>query len=309
MLSRGSDDSYWLGPRIAELGAVSRSSAHRALRFGLLIATRGNAYYTAMLEAADLDVRTVGGELIVREADEDGDRQRRQWRQLMEDGIDVILIDAVESGGFEELVDQAQANGIPIVAVGSRIDDVDASVTSDNTQAGLLAGHELISRLEDRSKVAIIDGLRKDANAHRVAGFIEAIHENPSLEIVAHGAGGHDSPAAGRMTAAQVLSENKQVDAFFAVCDPIAFGVAELLQEREVVAPIASVDGRRQAVEQIRDGGPIVATAAQDPHSLIRTALNVARELRDGMRPSQRAVQLPVRLITAANAGGYSPWG
>lgn len=308
MLQRGADDSYWLGPRISELSAMSRSSAHRALRFGLLIASRDNAYYTALLEAADSDVRTVGGELLVRDAGEDGPRQRQQWRELLEDDVDVVLIDAVQTHGFHELVEQTCQLGIPVVSVGSRIDDVDASVTSDNTQAGLLAGHELAMRLEEGSTVGIVDGLQKDANQHRVSGFVEAISMYPHLRIVSHERGHRDSPDAGREAAARTLDRAEQPTAIFAVCDPVAFGVAECVSSADAPIVIASVDGRGRAVDQIRSGGPIVVTVAQDPSSLARTALDVARGLRSGMRPSQRVVELPVRPITSLNAGGYTPW-
>jgi ribose transport system substrate-binding protein len=308
MLQRGVDDSYWLGARVSELSAMSRSSAHRALRFGLLIATRDNAYYTAMLDAAHSDIRAVGGELLVRDAGEDGPHQRQQWRELLEDDVDVILIDAVETHGFDELVRETRRRAIPVVAVGSRIDDIDASVTSDNTQAGLLAGHELATRVEEGSAVGIVDGLRKDANQHRVAGFVEAIRMYPHLRIVSHDSGLRDSAEAGRAAAARSMARADPPAAIFAVCDPVAFGVADYVSSCEVPVAVASVDGRERAVQQIQNGGPIVATVAQDPSSLIRTALDVARELRNGMRPSQRVVELPVRLITSINAGGYTPW-
>lgn len=308
MLSQGADSSFWLGPLIAEIAAAARLAATRAIRIGLLIPSRENAYYSAFLRAADFDIRSAGGELTVQDAAEDGARQREQWQRLIDGDADVILIDAVDSRGFGELITQCRQRDIPVVAVGSRVDDVDVSVTSDNTQAGLLAGHALARRLRPGQSVAVIDGLRKSANADRVSGFLGALRDHPHLQVVARIDGGHDTREAGRAAFERLLIAHPDIAGVFTVCDPVALGVAGVIQERGLPALVTSVDGRRAAVSQIWEGGPIVATAAQDPVRIIRSALDTARTLNNGMVPQQRAVLLPVRLIDAENVTGYESW-
>ncbi len=309
MLARGVDGSYWLGPRVAALGGISRLSERHALRFGVLVPNLENAYYAALLRAAEETARATGSELFIRAADDDSARQREQWQLLLDDLVDVILIDGVDTHGFDDLVVRSRQAGVPVVAMGTRIDDVDAAVTSDNTQAGRLAGHELAERVRPGSKVAIVDGLRKNANADRVAGFRDALRDHPEVTVVAHEYGLHDDVASGRAAARRVLSAHPEVAGIFAVCDPIALGVAAHLTGRDRWLPITAVDGRASAVEQIRAGLPIVATAAQDPVRLIRAAMDLGRELHDDKRPPQRVLLMPVRLISAANAAGYQPWG
>ncbi len=309
MLDRGRDGTYWLGPQMASLGASARLSAHHALRYGLLIPDIENAYYDALLEAAAGDVRATGGELIVRHADSDSDRQRQQWQELLDEQVDVILVDAVHTYGFDDLVVRTRTKSAPVVAVGTRIDEVDVAVVSDNTQAGLLAGLDLAERLTPGAKVAIVDGFHKNANAERVVGFLDAMRDAAGLDVVAHRWGRREDAASGRQVAADLLAGHPDLAGVFAVCDPLALGVADHLNEVGHLLPIVSVDGRALAVEQIRAGGPIRATAAQDPGRLVRTALECARQLHDGSRPQQRVITLPVQLITAANAGRNHPWG
>ena len=107
--------------------------------------------------------------------------------------------------------------------------DVDVAVVSDNTQAGLLAGLALARRLPAGSRVAIADGLRKNANADRVAGFLDALRDHPALELVAHERGPRDDAASGRAVAERLLAADPDIDGVFAVCDPIALGVTEYL--------------------------------------------------------------------------------
>lgn len=309
MLKRGADGSYWLGAHVAELAASARLSNRYALRFGVLIASRENAYYTAMLRAADSHVGVVGGELLVRDASEDLAKQRAQWRDLLEDEVDVILIDAVAANGLDDLMTQSRDARIPVVAIGTRIDDADAAVTSDNTQAGVLAGHELAAHFPAGGRVAIIDGLRKNANADRIAGFVDALRDYPELQIVAQVPGNNDNAEAGRKAARELLTTDPDIDGLFTVCDPLAFGVSAQLTRMAKKIPIVGVDGRAQAVNQIIGDGLIIATVAQDPGQIIRVALDIARELHDGTRPAERTVRLPVRLINRENASGYLPWG
>lgn len=309
LLERGRDGAYWLGPQLAALAASARLSAHHPLRYGLLIPDVENAYYDAVVPAARDDIRSTGGELAVRHADSDGERQRRQWQELLDERSDVILVDAVHTHGFDDLVVRTRGRGVPVVAVGTRIAEVDVSVISDNTQAGLLAGLDLARRLPSGGTVAIIDGLDKNANTERVVGFLDAMRDAPGITVVARRSRHREDLASGRELAEELLAAHPDLSGVFAVCDPLALGAAEYLKEAGSPLPIVSVDGRAQAVAQITAGGPIVATAAQDPARLIRTALECARQLHDGSRPPQRVVSLPVNLITAENARGYRPWG
>lgn len=309
MITRCADGRLWLGPRIAELASASGRATSRSLRIGLLIPTRDNAYYTALLGAAEPAAAEAGTELMIREADELPERQRSQWLDLLAAEIDVLLVDSVDSGGLTDLLELSQQRGVPVIAIGSRMAGVDASVTSDNTQAGLLAGRHLGAQLEPGDQVAIIDGLAKNANIDRVAGFTEAIRELTGVEIVVHERGPNDNPASGRAVAARVLKRHRDVAGIFAVCDPIAFGVAEQLRRLGRSVPVVSVDGRAEAVRQASGAGPIVATAVQDPIRIILTAIDIADDLAAGKRPAQGAVMIPVRMITADNAEGYRPWG
>ncbi|MCU1634818.1 MAG: monosaccharide transporter substrate-binding protein family [Cryobacterium sp.] len=308
MVSRGVDGTFWLGPRIAEL-AASTWNTERSLRFGLLIPTRSNEYYTTMLDAAEMDVRAAGGELHVLQSNENSDRQREQWMELLDRGVDVLLVDAVDSNAFGDLLELSKRRNVPVLAIGSRMNGVDGSVSSDNTQAGLLAGHLLAARLRGEGDVAIIDGLRKNANADRVAGFKEAVRDYPGLRVVAREHGRNDNTASGRSVAEGVFAAHEDIVGIFAVCDPIAFGVSDYLGDRGASVPIVSVDGRARAVEQITGAGPIIGTAAQDPVRIIRTALGMAMDLAHGKQPAQGAFLIPVRLVTADNAEGYAPWG
>ncbi|WP_240423844.1 substrate-binding domain-containing protein [Microbacterium halotolerans] len=309
MLVRLADGRFWLGSHVLELAAASTAMLGRPLGVGLLIVSRANSFYTAMLRAATREMSAAGGQLLVRDAQESPRTQRDQWHELIDDGADIIIIDSVDAGTHTEELDHARRAGVPVIAIGSRLDGVDMSVTSDNTQAGLLAGRRVAEVLRGRGRVAILDGLRKNANIDRVAGFREAIRDSGGIEIAAYCQEEHDTSAAGQRMMARVLADVPDVDAVFAVCDPIAMGAAAAQRDTEAAIPIVSVDGRSDAVDDIVSGGPLIASVAQDPARLITAAITIGRELARGRSLAQRAHLIPVRIIDADNAEGYERWG
>jgi len=309
LLVRLGDGSLWLGPHVLELASAATTTMDRPLGVGFLMISRQNSFSTAMLDAATREIGGDEGRLLVRDAREDPARQHEQWRELIEEGADVLIVDSVSAQAPPDGLALARQAGVPVVAVGSRLDGADAGVTSDNTQAGLLAGRFLADLCGGRGRVAILDGLNKNANVDRVAGLHEALREVPGMEIVAHERLGHDTPAAGERGMRNLSTDETDVDAVFAVCDPIALGAARAQDELGRRIPIVGVDARSEVVETILDGGPILASIAQDPARLIVTAIRAAKELALGRVSMPRALLVPVRLIDGTNAGEFPSWG
>ena len=73
--------------------------------------------------------------------------------------------------------------------------------------------------------------------------------------------------------------------------------------------PIVGVDGAKGAVEEIRAGGPIIATATQDPAALVRAAMDIGIALHSGAHVARPSRYLAPQLIDAHNAAEYEPWG
>lgn len=310
MLTRVSDGRFWLGTHVVELAAASATTLERALRVGLLMVSRANPFYTAMFSAATRTLAAGGGQLMVRDAHEDPDLQRRQWHELIDGGADVLIVDSVDAEAHVEELTHARRSGVPVIAIGSRLDGVDASVTSDNTQAGLLAGRHLSDAIGGRGRVAILDGLHKNANVDRVAGFREVLHaSNGRLIVAAHERAGHDTPEAGASAMNRALDAEGGVDAVFAVCDPIAIGAVAAQEARGTSIPIVSVDGRSDAIDNLLGGGPIIASVAQDPGRLIVAAISIARDLARGRPTVQGAHLVPVRIVDREYAQEYVRWG
>jgi ribose transport system substrate-binding protein len=308
LLVRGADGTYWLGPGLAELASAARSLRPVMLRVGLSVQSSANAFFAVEIAAARTAAEALGATLSASAAEQDLATQVGQMAAFIADGVDLIMVDPVASLGLETVTSRARHAFIPVVAINGTAAGADAAVTTDNAQAGALIGRYLSQLLPRGGAIAIIDGTPVTAIADRVAGFLGAIRAHRGLRVVSH-LHGQNTQDSGERAARQVLGEHPVIDAFFAINDPTAIGVGRACTDAGRMVPVLSVDGSAEAVAQVRRGGPIVATAAQDPARLAQTGLEIGVALRSGVQPGHQTVLLPTRLITGENAKDYLPWG
>ncbi|MFC7620907.1 substrate-binding domain-containing protein [Microlunatus sp. GCM10028923] len=307
LLVRGADGSFWLGPRLAELAASARSGRPLGAVVGVLVPNLHNPFFDVEIAALTEIATEQGAELEVGDAAEDPARQRRQLGRLIDAGADVIMINPVAGTGFEAMINKARERDVPVIAIDARTAGVDASVTSDNTQAGAAAGHYLARALGGAGRVGIVDGQPITAMADRVAGFRTALADYPAIMITGRLSGWHDRDS-GRACTERLLADGA-LDGLFVINDLTAYGAADVITERRLPTKIVTVDGSAEAVRQVRGGGPIIATAAQDPARIAREGARLAAALRTGHRLPQSTVLLPTRLITAESWLDYEAWG
>ncbi|MDX1888971.1 substrate-binding domain-containing protein [Mycolicibacterium sp. 050158] len=307
LLSRGVDGTYVLGSRAYELGSVARAQRGPVHDIGFSYPL-DESFFLAEIEALRAEAGRLGARLRVHAAKEDKESQSRQILEFVEAGLDLILVEPVATEGLEEACARAHAARIPVVAIGSAVSGADAVVATDNTKAGSLAGSALAAALAGRGRVAVVGGIPITANSDRIAGFLAALAPHPELTVIAISYGELDAPS-GERAAEEILATHSHIDGFFASNDQIAIGISHVLATRGLVAPIVGVDGAKGAVEQIRAGGPIIATATQDPAALVRAAMDIGSALHGGARLARPSRYLVPRLIDARNAAEYQPWG
>ncbi|MET0701293.1 MAG: substrate-binding domain-containing protein, partial [Mycobacterium sp.] len=281
MLARGMDGTYTLGARVFELGSAARVHGWPLHNIGFSYPL-DESFFLAEIAALRSEANALSANLHVRSATEDKARQAQQIREFVAARVDLILVEPVVSEGLEAACAQAHQARIPIVAIGSAISGADAVVATDNTKAGSLAGGALAKTLGGQGRVAVVGGIPITANSDRVAGFLGAIAGHPRMTVVATSRGELDAPS-GRRAAEEILATHPDVQGFFASNDQIAIGISSVLARRKLYVPIVAVDGAQGAVDQIRAGGPIIASATQDPIALVHMAIEIGSALHRGV--------------------------
>ncbi|MFP5115510.1 ABC transporter substrate-binding protein [Bacillaceae bacterium C204] len=283
----------------------------KKLTIGLTVGTLANPFFVAMSKGVEEAGKELGAEVFVESAEYDLAKQTSQIENFITKNVDVILLNAVDTKGIAAAVQQAKDAGIPVIAVDTNAEGgVDATVTSDNYQAGKLAGEYVIEQLGGKGNIAIIDGPPVSAVTDRIKGFEDAIKDS-KIKIVAKQNGeGNREKALTVMESILQANPSGSIDAVFAINDPEAIGV-EIAQEqadRKDEFFIVGVDGAPEVTEAMaKKGSTIRATSAQSPSEMVKKAVEIGMKVKNG-EDVEDLIKVPVKLVTQDKLDSYQGW-
>ncbi|MDQ7862445.1 substrate-binding domain-containing protein [Peribacillus frigoritolerans] len=158
---------------------------NKQLTIGVAVGSLANPFFVSMAKGAEEAGKELGAEVLVESAEYDLAKQAAQIENFITKKVDIILLNAVDTKGIAAAVQQAKAADIPVVAIDTNAEGgVDATVTSDNYQAGKLAGEYVIEQLDGKGKIVIIDGPPVSAVSDRIQGFEDAIKDS-EIKVIA----------------------------------------------------------------------------------------------------------------------------
>jgi len=284
------------------------ASSHEGIKVGITFMTTNNPFFVAMLDAVKEEVEgNLNGSVLVSDGQFDVSKQLSDVEDMIVQGIDLLLFNAVDSDAAEPAVQMAKEAGIPVVAL-----DVDAAgprdmfIGSDNYQAGVLDAEYTVERLNGEGKVAVINGTPITSVRNRYKGFMDTVAEYEGIEIVAEQNGETNLTKSLEVTE-NILQSEPEIDAIFGINDPTALGALAAVQSagREDELFITGVDGSPDGVQAILDGTAMAATAAQNPAKIGKLGVEYGLKILDGEEvPDYLPVE--VELITEENAEGFS---
>jgi ribose transport system substrate-binding protein len=289
----------------AEASASKLSAGQRPLKIGVSFQELDNPYFTVMKEAFDEAGKSLGAELFVIDARHDVTKRINDIEDLVQKGVDILLINPTDSVGVESAVRDAKKAGVVVVAVDAQANGpVDSFVGSKNYEAGRLAGEYLGRVLDGRGRVATLDGIPVVPILERVRGFKDAIAKYPGIQLVDVQNGRQERSAALTVTG-NMLQSHPDLNGLFSVNDGGALGALAAIEASGREVALVSVDGLAEVVQAVTKGGPFKATVAQFPRDQIRIALGLALATRWGANVPKE-IPIDVKLLTRENAKGFA---
>ena len=276
---------------------------------GLMLQDISNPFFAVMQDSMQQAAEQDGFQVNVQDGRQDLGQQNDQVDALIQQGADLILLNAVDSAGIASAVARAQAAGIPVVAVDVDAEGADAAVTTDNVEAGRQSCQALVDGIGGSGNILIIEGTPTSAPQDRVKGCEEVLAANPGVEVVGRQAGKNDRDS-GLQLATDMLTANQDVRGIFAINDPEGLGAdLAVRQAGRTGVVITGVDGSPEAVKALQDpNSNFFATPAQDPGGMVLEALEVGRGLVAGNPPAERITLLKPELVTRDTVGSYAGW-
>src|SRR3984957_3487781 len=266
----------------------------------------GNPFFVQIAHGAQAAAKKINPSVKFQSesSNYDVNNQTNQMDNFVASGANLILLNAADSKGIAPAVMRAKAAGVTVVAVDVGADGgVDATVTSNNKQAGQLDGKFVADRLKGKGQIVIVNGPPVSAVTDRVAGFLEEIKKSPGIKILSQDQNAGGSRDGGLRVMTDLLTAFPKIDAVFSINDPQAVGcdlAAKQAGRKDFF--IVSVDGAPEVVPFLKDPTSLIAaTAAQDPHTMAEKAVEIGYDIMNGKKPAQELTLIPVDLITKDN--------
>ncbi len=246
-----------------------------------------------------------GVKIVIRAANDDNNRQINDIREMVDMGVDLLIVSPNVVDDVSPAIEQVYAKGIPVVLVDrrTRSDHCTAYVGANNYDIGRRAGQYIASRLQGHGTVLELTGLSASTPAiERHRGLADALAETPDIHIAATvDAEWEERKAEAKFDS--LLDCHRHISLVFAHNDRMAAGAyrAALHRGREKEMLFVGVDalpGEGRGVDMVSEGkldATFVYPTGGDK------VLQVAMDILQG-KPYEHENTLSTALVNKANA-------
>ena len=251
----------------------------RKLTVGYITPGALTSWYTTLAKNIVDTAKEWNINLIHYDSEGKHDLQIEQVRLLINKKVDVIAICAGILTGWDEVLNEAQQAGIPIILIQHGINVTDKTLYStyieiDNYEQGNKAGEHLIRYLKNNDKsnsnIRIVE-MRANDDAVDILkigeAFREVIKDFDNLDIIESLNGWYTGqPAYEKMK--EYLITNKEINVLFSQGDEMTEAAIQAIEETGLVPGedilIISVDGSDKILEYIV-GGKVLCSVERNP--------------------------------------------
>jgi ribose transport system substrate-binding protein len=289
------------------------ASARDLKSIGISLGSMGNPFFVALSKGAVFEAQKTNPNVKVTAVGFDYDlgKQNTQIDNFIAAGVDLILLNPGDPNAIAPAIRRAQAAGIIVVAVDTAAKGANATVETNNTQAGTIACEYLVEKMGDKGDMIIVNGPQVSSVIERVNGCKEVLSKHPGVKLLSFDQDAKGSRDGGLAVMQSLLTRFIKVDGVFAINDPTAVG-AELAakQMRRTNFPITAVDGAPDAETALKDANSaqFVASASQDPFMMARLAVQEGVALMNGTKPEKDPLLMDSKLVTRDNVADYKGW-
>jgi ribose transport system substrate-binding protein len=290
---------------------ASAGSAAELKKIGITLGSLGNPFFVALANGAKAKAQETNPkvEVITASADYDLNKQFTQIDNFIAAGVNMILVNATDAKAILPAVKRAQAAGIVVVAVDVAAAGADATVQTNNVQAGQIACQYIVDKLGGKGDVIIQNGPQVSAVTDRVKGCKEVFAKASGIKVLSDDQDAKGSREGGLNVMQGHLTRFPKIDAVFAINDPQAIGTdlaAKQLNRTGIV--ITAVDGAPDIEGALKGNTMVQASASQDPYMMAQIAVQTGVDIMNGKKPADPMILMESKLITRDNVAQYKGW-
>lgn len=295
-----------LSALVAGMGGCVPSKFRRSEKvIGLSQHTMGDQWRKAMVRDMQAAISEYDSlRLEVRDAADDPDKQVAQIRELIDAGVDVLVISPIDSQSVVGVVEEAYRKGIPTIVTDRKInsDKFTTFIGGDNYEIGRKAGAYAVSKTnKPELRIAEIWGLSSSTPAQeRHRGFTDAVREK-GIRLITDSIQGHWRSDSTRLNLPKL--SGKTYDLVYSHNDAMAIAAYDYFHQNNKINTdsllIIGVDAVPEAgLEAVADGridaSFLYPTAGEE---IVRTAVDILDR-----KPVADLINLPTLQIDSQSA-------
>lgn len=275
----------------------------------IVLKTLGNPFWETMkagveAKAAELGINV---DIFAANSEDDVEGQVAILENAISKGYKAIGVAPLSPNNLNNAITAAVKDGIYVVNIDEKVDiealkalggNVLGFVTTDNVAVGKLAGDDIVAKLPDGGKVAIIEGKAGNASGKdRRDGAQAAFDAQANIELVESQPADWDRTKAFDL-ATNYITKYPDLKAIYCCNDTMAMGALEAVKKAGASILVYGTDGNDDAVAAV-EAGELTGTVAQDPAAVGARALELLVNMLADNTPIDLSADVPVEYVAA----------
>ena len=207
------------------------------------------------------ELSRLGADVIIQNANNDAELQAEQIDDLIDKGIDALIVTPIISSVIADRIERAKQQGIAVIAYERLIEntEIDAYYSFDNVRVGELLALGLLDGMQ-QGNIMIINGDRNDHNTtlyqNGYMNILEPHIEKGNIRIATEVYCTNWETEYAYSAVEDALSVGLRIDGIIATNDALAGAAIQVLLEKGIAGQIVVVgqDGDLAAYQQIVEG-------------------------------------------------------
>lgn len=300
----------------AQLGNIAAPTGNE--KIGAVIISLTNPFWANMKACYEAAAQKLGVTIDVQTGTTEGDTQSQldTLMTMADMGYDLIIVSPIDGTNLIPGIVKCNENGVKVINLGPGVNvealteaggHLDGKITVNFAEQGQTVAKDMIARLPEGGKVAILQGLAGAGQSEgRTAGATEVFTATEGIELVASVPCDWDATKA-YDTTKDIITENPDLKGIFACNDVMALAAAEALAAEGVEGVlIYGVDFTADARAAIKEG-TMTGSMSYSSVKYTEAALKMACAMIAGTEYAE-PIYLPLTLASVDNVNELDAW-
>jgi ribose transport system substrate-binding protein len=270
---------------------------------GMVQINQTAAFFTQMNEGAEEAAAAAGCELTIANANGDPAKQNSDIENFVTQGVNGLIVVAIDVNGVLPAVQAAMADGIKVIAIDAKLDEgnYDTFVGVDNEAAGAEIGQWVVDEgLADGTSYGVIGAKNSFIQNQREDSFKAVVDANGM--VFTQSVSGDNVQEQAADAAQNLVAAQPDLDYIYTTGEPATVGAVSALDAASATK-IIGWDLTREVISGL-DSGSVIAIVQQDPRTEGVAAVNEIKSLLDG-GTAAGFIDVPIAIVTPGDVEPY----